>query len=389
MFEHKNLYPVVLVPGVVGYSEDTLPGKIIPCFGTTATSVSKVIKSMGMDCHTASFGLVSGIWDRTCELYAQIFGGRVDYGEAHSKHTGHARFGKLYPKMFTEDPEKINLIAYGFGAPVARLLIDLLCNGSQEEISATAPDKLSGLFKGGNKGFVHSLVTIAGVNSGITLPLALEIKIPDIKKLYVEAAAFIENIISYTGYIDPYYKKHGLTLTQHGFSFDYKDKKAVIDEESLNNYLSKTDDNIFYEIGLDGMDKFNRNMSAAEDTYYISFAGSVTKNLFGKITIPTLKAGICAPSALLISTFENYLPEYPTVTGETHENDGLVNTDASLPPVSEYSAAFKSADRCVPGVWYMMPISERNHLSFAGLFQRPDKYRNEVYELMKLICNLE
>ena len=118
MFEHKNLYPVVLVPGVVGYSEDTLPGKIIPCFGTTATSVSKVIRSMGMECHTASFGLVSGIWDRTCELYAQIFGGRVDYGEAHSKHTGHARFGNFYPKMFTEAPEKINLIAYGFGAPV-------------------------------------------------------------------------------------------------------------------------------------------------------------------------------------------------------------------------------------------------------------------------------
>ncbi len=389
MFEHKNLYPVVLVPGVVGYSEDTLPGKILPCFGTTATSVSKVIKSMGMDCHTASFGLVSGIWDRTCELYAQIFGGRVDYGEAHSKKFDHDRFGKTYPGMIGVKPEKINLIAYGFGAPVARLFIDLLCNGSQEEINATDPDELSGLFKGENRGFVHSLVTVAGVNSGITLPLALETKIPNARKLYVEAAAVAESIVAHMNYIDPYYEKHGITFTQHGFAFNYNDKEHLVDEESLNNYLSKTDDNILYEISPDGMDKFNRNMSAAEDTYYISFAGSVTKNLFGKITIPTLKAGICAPLALLISTFENYLPEYPTVTENTHENDGFVNTDSSLPPISEHSAAFKSADRCVPGVWYMMPVSERNHLSFAGLFNRPDKYRNEVYELVKLICNLE
>lgn len=396
MFDHKNLYPVVLVPGVVGYGEDTLPGKIIPCFGTTATSVSKVAKSMGVDCHTATFGMASGIWDRACELYAQIFGGRVDYGEAHSKKYGHERYGKLWPKMFGEDPRKINIIAYGFGAPVARLLIHLLSNGSAEEINATPSDELSSLFKGESSGFVHSLVTVAGVNAGITLPLALETKIPDFDRLFVKCAAGVEKAVSYTGYIDPYYKKNGLTFTQHGFYFEEVPSngedgktKSVLADECIEKYISRTDDNILYELGIDGMDKFNRTVSQSDETYYISLAGSVTKNFFGKVTVPLKESGVLAPTALLISTFENYLPEYPVATGEYHENDGFVNTNSSLPPISEPASAFKSADRCVPGVWYMMPVSKRNHLSFAGLFNRPDKYRNEVYDLIKLICNLE
>ena len=204
MFDHKNQYPVILVPGVASYGE--------------GASAARVAKSMGLECRLVSFGLVSGIWDRACELYAQIFGGRVDYGEAHSKKYGHSRFGKFYSGMTAKDPEKINIIAYGFGAPVARLFIDLLCNGSEEEKGATAPEELSGLFKGGNKGFVHCLVTVAGINSGITLPLALETKIPNFKKHCVKTAVYFENALSNTGYIDPYYKNNELKITQHGFS---------------------------------------------------------------------------------------------------------------------------------------------------------------------------
>ena len=103
MFDHKNQYPVILVPGVASYGE--------------GASAARVAKSMGLECRLVSFGLVSGIWDRACELYAQIFGGRVDYGEAHSKKYGHSRFGKFYSGMTAKDPEKINIIAYGFGAP--------------------------------------------------------------------------------------------------------------------------------------------------------------------------------------------------------------------------------------------------------------------------------
>lgn len=381
MFDHKNQYPVILVPGVASYGE--------------GASAARVAKSMGLECRLVSFGLVSGIWDRACELYAQIFGGRVDYGEAHSKKYGHSRFGKFYSGMTAKDPEKINIIAYGFGAPVARLFIDLLCNGSEEEKGATAPEELSGLFKGGNKGFVHCLVTVAGINSGITLPLALETKIPNFKKHCVKTAVYFENALSNTGYIDPYYKNNELKITQHGFSFktvtaeNGGKTKEVIDEAGVDNYLSRTEDNIFYELGIDGMERFNRYMTSSEETYYIAVAGSVTKDFFGKVTLPTLKAGACAPASLFISTFENYLPEYPIVTGEYHENDGLVNTVSSLPPVSETAASFKSADQCVPGVWYMMPVSEKNHLFFTGHFVRPDKYRNKVYDLIKLICNLE
>ena len=37
-------------------------------------------------------------WDRTCELYAQLTGTRVDYGKAHAEKYGHARYGRTYEK---------------------------------------------------------------------------------------------------------------------------------------------------------------------------------------------------------------------------------------------------------------------------------------------------
>ncbi len=406
MFDQKNSYPVILVPGVLGYGEETVAGKILPYFGMTATNVSKVIKSFGMDCHTPTFGLLSGVWDRACELYAQIVGGTVDYGEAHSQKYGHARYGKTYEKAMVPDwgkisedgnPVKITLIAHGFGAPVARLFIELLNYGAKDELDKTSEGNVSGLFKGGNRNLVHCLVTLAGVNEGISIAQALEDKFPGAQRALVKAAVSLEELSLYKDYVDPYYQKHGLTVTQHELSAHYtkpeadnkKIGKVKYDEDNIARYLSKSDDNIFFDMGIDGMRKLNMKLNTAENTYYLSFTGSVTTNLMGKITLPKPSAGVTMPFAALISTFENYLPEFPIVTPAIAENDGLVNTNSSLAPESEPVSAFRSVERCNPGTWYQMPVENRNHLSFIGLFNRPDKYRNEIYDLMKMVCNLE
>lgn len=405
MFDHKNTYPVVLVPGAAGYGEDTALGKLLPYFGMTSANVASIIKSMGMDCHTPSLGLLSGVWDRTCELYAQIVGGTVDYGEAHSQKFGHKRFGKTYEtamvpnwgKLNDEGKiEKITLIAHGFGAPVARLLIELMNHGSAEERAVTDFGSLSGLFAGGNGNLIHCLVTVAGVNEGITLAQALEDRFRGAQKLMVKCAVALEEAKLYGSYVDPYYQNHGLTVTQHELSAhfeksDDENKKfnLVFDENAIDKYLLKNEDNIFYDMGIYGMQKLNMRMYPSENTYYISITGSVTANIMDKVTLPRPVAGITAPFSLLISTFENYLPEFPIVTKAMHENDGIVNTNSSLAPESESATAYKSPDRCNPGIWYQMPVQTRNHLSFRGLFNRPDKYRNEVYDLMKIICNLE
>ena len=128
MIDKKSSYPVILVPGVLGYGDDVKLSKVMPYFGTMSASAAKTIRSLDIPCLTATFTPAAGIWERTCELYAQIAGGTVDYGAAYSKRNGIPRYGKTYDG-FVEDWGKLNefgkynkvtLVAHAFGAPVAR-----------------------------------------------------------------------------------------------------------------------------------------------------------------------------------------------------------------------------------------------------------------------------
>ena len=76
MIDKKSSYPVILVPGVLGYGDDVKLSKVVPYFGTMSASVAKTIRSLDLDCYIATFTPAAGIWERTCELYAQIAGGR-------------------------------------------------------------------------------------------------------------------------------------------------------------------------------------------------------------------------------------------------------------------------------------------------------------------------
>ena len=54
-----------------------------------------MLNEKGIEAYAPAVGPLSSAWDRACELYAQLMGTRVDYGEAHSKMHGHNRYGIL------------------------------------------------------------------------------------------------------------------------------------------------------------------------------------------------------------------------------------------------------------------------------------------------------
>ncbi|MBR5753095.1 MAG: hypothetical protein IKX83_01270 [Clostridia bacterium] len=392
MISKKTSYPVILVPGVVAYGDDSKLTSVFPYFGTMSASVEKTIRSLDIDCFTASFRPTSGIWERTCELYAQIKGGTVDYGADHAARTGTPRFGKTYPGFVPtwnttnefERYTKVTLIAHGFGAPVARMLAYLMANGSEREQEASA-EELSPLFAGGNSKAVHAVVTLGGNNDGTTLVQALESMKPGVSK----------------------------TLANLAFKLDGE----YYTEEDVDDYLAQTRSNLFYELGLDGMADFNRRVEPSPDTYYIAYSAEATRdyarllperkirkyeNPFTskayrraienrpELTLPDLKHGglAVAPTAAIIGTFKNYLSDAPLATPVLHANDGLINTDNTLAPSTEPARAYKSVDDCYPGEWYQMPIEEGNSLDYLGVFQRPDKYRDFYIDLMKIVCNL-
>ncbi len=183
-----NNYPFVLVHGYLCWGNDDRINDICPTFGMWNGSAKTALLDAGYIVDTPSVGMFSGMWDRACELYAFIKGGRVDYGKVHSERNGHARFGKTYPGYVPNWGEldengkiqKINLIGHSFGGPTVRTLIHLLAEGSEIERQGTDPDDLSDLFKGGKVKWVHSCTTLAGTHNGVTLPEQIQ---PAIKPL--------------------------------------------------------------------------------------------------------------------------------------------------------------------------------------------------------------
>ena len=111
-------YPFVFVHGLMGWGERSMLDPIMPYWGMTTGNLMKYLNSKGYESYAAQVGPLSGAWDRACELYAQLVGGTVDYGAAHSAAKGHDRYGITYEKPLFEGwsaQKKINLIGHSFG----------------------------------------------------------------------------------------------------------------------------------------------------------------------------------------------------------------------------------------------------------------------------------
>ncbi|KNC76405.1 hypothetical protein SARC_11093 [Sphaeroforma arctica JP610] len=139
----SSIAPVVLIPGFLMSGE---------FFWFDALSHhSKII--------AAQVGGASSLHDRACELFYQLVGGRVDYGEEHSKTCGHSRYGAtfekgLHPQFSAENP--IHLIGYSFGGPTARVFQQYLHEKRFTGYSNT------------DASWVRSLTTVCAPHNGTT-----------------------------------------------------------------------------------------------------------------------------------------------------------------------------------------------------------------------------
>lgn len=86
-----DLPPIVLVHGIFGFGKGKFGS--FSYFGGAEKKDERVL--------VPDLGSLTSIYDRARELFYYLKGGRVDYGEQHSKTCGHSRFGRIYEQEIT------------------------------------------------------------------------------------------------------------------------------------------------------------------------------------------------------------------------------------------------------------------------------------------------
>ncbi len=369
--EETNTYPIVLVPGFLGFSREDIGGFY---YWGGVTDLEAALKKAGYPLLSASCGPASSVWDRTCELYACIKGGAVDYGEAHSKRYGHARFGKTFPGIYPEwgevDPEtgilhRIHLIGHSLGGNTARLLVHLLANGSPSEIAASAGAELSPLFTGG-KDWVRGVVTFVTPHDGTTLVYHPESIAPQLKQM-LRLTARAESL-GLRASID-------FMLEQWGLGRDsFQDQKDYVDRVMNFILRDSQDDTAMADLSPEGAWALNGLAEAVPEVYYFSWSAAATEPQKNGYEVPAMGLKLTLRAS---ARFMGKLPDRPldvpeagiTLGPEWRKNDGIVNT------VSMAGPRLNSHDRIKPfsgipepGVWNHMGILPRfDHWDAQGL----------------------
>ncbi|WP_242846405.1 esterase/lipase family protein [Clostridium botulinum] len=378
----NNDYPIVLCHGCNGWGREEN-------FGTIAfqsryywggnVDLQQELINKGFTTYTAAVGPLSSNWDRACELYAQIKGGTVDYGEAHSKKFGHSRYGRtyrgFYPLWGTKDNKgnirKIHLIGHSQGGQTVRMLTQLLAKGSQEERKASKENG-SNLFKGDNS-WISSVVTLASPHDGTTLA--------DMKGTNAVSALGIGAIGSVLGNIPNSDIVFDLKVDQWGL-------KRKPHESFLSYFTRCNKSRMWYskdicsvDLSTDGAVAQNRWVKAQPNVYYFSWAccGTMTNPaslLLGHQIANPLKMGDKGlynlqwfAQAQLMGSYSrhNSRRAIPVIDEKWWPNDGYVNTISENGPKAGSNDAIVNYNGAPKiGKWNFMGVKPMDHEDIIG-----------------------
>jgi triacylglycerol lipase len=360
----SNEYPIVLVVGFAGWGRDELLG--FKYWGGSH-DIQDDLSNQHYDTHTAAVGPVSSNWDRACELYAMLKGGQVDYGKAHAERYEHHRLGRTYAGLIggwgdadaaSGKIEKVHLVGHSQGGQTARTLIQLLEQGSAEEISATSDGSLSPLFEGGKR-WVHSATTISTPHDGTTLVYGV-----------IGVAPMVQQMVSFLAAVNGSAKD-----LVYDFKLDQWDLKRGPDE-SLRDYMARvleseiweaTRDISSWDLSIEGAHELNSWVKASPDVYYFSWATQSTTviPILGWVPRPTTFPLFLGTSAFMA----HYRVSHAGPVEDWWPNDGVVNTiSMDGPKLSSTDSIVTSGPQPGPGVWnYMGLMDSYDHADIIGI----------------------
>jgi triacylglycerol lipase len=381
---HGNDYPIILVHGYGGWGRDELSTR----FGTLRhwgcfTDLQEELKAAGFMTHTPSMGAYSSNWDRTCELYAQLMNNEfVDYGKGHSRKFKHERFkpNKYFNRkeMLLEKPwsnvNKVNIICHSMGTPTARMLIQLLENGSDEE-RKTPQENMSPLFVGGSetRGMVNSMACVVGINDGIVFFSHIA-KYINLQKIFVR-------LLSLTGISRSKQVLFDGKLGQWGLK--RCDGEGVLkyllrcSREFRERDMYHTKDMCFHDLTPVGSYENNSWVRVQAGVYYFCYAGIKTSPAkkapyYHKPDYFKMAPILWVP-ALITGRFRGELEHGVKIDESWWPNDGVISVIAQKAPrVNSLTEKDKdkmtpfNPDSIKPGIWNDMGTLYADHWDPMG-----------------------
>ena len=380
--EKKTDYNYVFVCGFWGWGEYDEGNKTLPYWGFMTGDMMESMNKSGFSAHAATVDPTGSAWDRACELYAQLTGKVVDYGEAHSEKYGHERYGEDFSgKALIEkwsDEDKINIIDHSFGGPTCALFASILEYGAEEEINSTKDGTLSDFFRGGKGDWIYSVTSLAGTFRGTTLVMnnqAVGDELNAVSEAVCDAfpmSRAAEKAVS--GVIGAASK-----VLQFATSGEIADPDTAL-----------------YDMNPDNADKMFEDIYTVSSVYYFTVPHCATK----PSEDGTYQVGDLSVADFAFYPFSNIVGRTNTVSAggivldeKWQKNDGIVNTVSEIAPSKEKYNSVGSAPSISlassgfeKGVYNVFETYNGSHMALMGNVLRPNKAALPyLTELMQMI----
>ena len=361
----RNRAPIALIGGFTTWGREELLG--FHYWGGSKGDIQEDLRKHGFDAVTAAVGPLSSNWDRACEAYAILRGGRVDYGKAHALQHGHARYGRSYPGLLkdwgerdpaTGGPRRVHLLGHSQGGQTARVLVQLLEKGDPSERDATPPEDLNPLFQGGHP-WVFSVTTISTPHDGTSLVFQHEGLVGPVRKLLALGATSAS----------PHHNTiYDVKLDQWGIHRQAGESIRAFSRRLLASPLwTGTRDFAAWDLGPDGARELNGWAKAQPGVFYFSWSTAKTReDAHGHhVPMPGMTA-LWRSGARYMGQALRASNGLVPVDASWWRNDGVVNTRSMAGPSTETVQSCSGTPR--KGLWNHMGVLDGwDHSEIIGI----------------------
>lgn len=385
----KTNYPYIFVHGMGGWAPSGKYYSMSPYWGGglmpgSETDIIEILNENGIEAYAPAVGPLSSAWDRACELYAQLTGTVVDYGEAHSTAHGHDRYGFSYEgKATMGEPwnlkDKINLVGHSFGGATVRLLTSLLAFGDADEIAATGKDT-SPLFTGGHD-CVHSCITLSAPHNGSHV--ANQLVDPQWTMGLMATALNLIGMVFGNDFL-----VFSFQLGHMGLTPKQDELRSFINIDGINSY-AKSNDNCGYDMTLRGAAELNEKIKLAPNTYYYSYTTENTWDIT-KFELPDKGLSlIFYISSMMLASQNGKTVDGIKIEGDWAKNDGIVPLASAKYPLCDeetalnYSDEIEKGNKIKSGRWYYFdPMTGMDHFDFCGTKDYPEGFEEFYFGMV-------